>query len=729
MYRSGFLLIAIGASLIMLTTAFSEDSSDLFLTAYKDFQTAEKLEREAKPQDAIKKYRSARQILHQISKSSPDWQPLVVDYRLRKTQESIERLEQSIGSLPPPEPPEGSLPVADSEKVRPAVPVQAPVSAQMPTVAFRPPTTQKRTAREAPRASVRRDDPTAGGSPSATSAAERELRELRRELAQVRTENKELTDRLLKNSAELQSALVEVDKTKVNVVELKSQLAQTTAALENVQKDGASVTGVRAEYEQRQSEALKKFAETQSDNEVLQEENQRLFAKLERAAQYIAQSDAIRTSLLTERKQLANERNDAFAKVKKVKDNSAEIERVSIENRRLKTELVEISAKMVSKTEFEKLAAEKKVLTARLAEKLPAKALAEKDGTIKALRSDLSTANDKLLAAQARLTRRDDELEALRKQLDETSGRLAQVQLNTADEKKMVMENELLRGIILRQIREQTKRDDAKRLLEQEIGTLKIGSDVIREQLAVLGAPVLELTAEERSLFKEPVVLLTEPNTQSLEVTVAVSKPTAEEVKAGKFLQEPVGADALPQDVRDLTQQAKTSFEQKNYVEAEKLYQRIVETTPNSYFALSNLGAVQIEGGKLAAAEVALKKAIEIDSSEAYAYTNLGIVYSRMGKFAEAIEALQKAVVLNDEDAVAHNYLGVCLGQREEWEGSETHLKKAIDLRPEYPDAHFNLAVLYATTQPPSLDRAKEHYVKATELGAAPDASLERLIQ
>ena len=77
----------------------------------------------------------------------------------------------------------------------------------------------------------------------------------------LRAENKELTDRLLKKSAELQSALVEVDKTKVNVVELKSQLAQTTAALENVQKDGASVTGIRAEYEQRQSETLKKFTE------------------------------------------------------------------------------------------------------------------------------------------------------------------------------------------------------------------------------------------------------------------------------------------------------------------------------------------------------------------------------------------------------------------------------------------------------------------------------------
>ena len=209
----------------------------------------------------------------------------------------------------------------------------------------------------------------------------------------------------MNKSAELQSALVEVDKTKVNVVELKSQLAQTTAALENVQKDGASVTGVRAEYVKRQSETLKKFADIQADNEVLQEENQRLFGKLERAAQYIAQSDAVHSGLLTERKQLADERNNAFAKVKKIKDNSAEIERVSIENRRLKTELAEISEKMVSKTDFEKLAAEKKVLTAKHARKLPVEALAEKDGTIKALRSDLNTANDKLLAAQARLTR------------------------------------------------------------------------------------------------------------------------------------------------------------------------------------------------------------------------------------------------------------------------------------------------------------------------------------
>ena len=65
-----------------------------------------------------------------------------------------------------------------------------------------------------------------------------------------------------------------------------------------------------------------------------------------------------------------------------------------------------------------------------------------------------------------------------------------------------------LRGIILRQIKEQTKRDEAKKLIEQEIGTLNVNSEVIIQQLAVLGAPVLHLTPEERSVFKDPVASL-----------------------------------------------------------------------------------------------------------------------------------------------------------------------------------------------------------------------------
>ena len=706
----------------MLSSVFSEDSSDLFLKAYKDFQTAEKLEREAKPREALNKYRSAQQVLQQISKSAPDWQPLVVEYRLRKTQESVARLEGDLTSVPQStEQLEGTLPEPDKEKP------SSPAFSTGPVVTVKPPSAPKRTVREPARAARLDDNPPVGR--GGLSVAERELRDLRSQLAQARAENETLNERLLKKSADLQSALLEVDKTKVSVVELKAHLAQTTSSLEDMKKDGVSLPAIREGLEKKYAGIFKQFSDLQADNEVLQEKNERLLAKLERASGYIADSDQIRSSLLAERRELDTARDKALANVKRIKDNSAEIERVTAENRRLKTRLTEVSQNTVSKTEFEKLSAEKKVLTARLSESASPAAVADKDRAIASLRSSLQTANDELLEAQTRNTRGDAQLDLLRKQLDETSGQLAQLELNPTDERKLAMENELLRGIILRQIKEQSKRDDAKNLIEQEIGTLNVNSDVIRQQLTVLGAPVLHLTPEERSLFKDPVALLTETNVQSLEVTVAISKTGAEEAKAKRILQEPAGSESLPDDVRELVGQGKRFFEVKNYIEAEKIYQQIVEKIPNSYFALSNLGAVQIEGGKLSAAEVALEKAVEINGNDSHAYTNLGIAYSRQGKFGEAISALHRAIVFNQEDAVAHNYLGACLGQSEQWNEAEMQLKRAIELKPEYSDAHFNLAVLYATTQPPSLQLAKEHYAKATALGAAPDALLERLIQ
>jgi Flp pilus assembly protein TadD len=138
---------------------------------------------------------------------------------------------------------------------------------------------------------------------------------------------------------------------------------------------------------------------------------------------------------------------------------------------------------------------------------------------------------------------------------------------------------------------------------------------------------------------------------------------------------------------------------------------------------------VQIEAGKLSAAEVALVKATKLSPQDSFAQTHLGIAMSRQGRFDEAKGALERAIATNPADAVAFNYLGVCLAQRGDRETSEAKLQHAIELDPDYANAHFNLAVLYATAKPPSLELAKQHYQKATQLGSPPDASLERLIQ
>src|SRR5207237_7077689 len=61
-------------------------------------------------------------------------------------------------------------------------------------------------------------------------------------------------------------------------------------------------------------------------------------------------------------------------------------------------------------------------------------------------------------------------------------------------------------------------------------------------------------------------------------------------------------------------------------------------------------------------------------------------------------------------------------------EAAEKEMLEAVAVKPDYADAHFNLAVIYATASPPSKELAKRHYTKATELGAEPDGSLEKLL-
>lgn len=750
MERLGFLVLVLVASFAMATTSFSQDSSDVFLKAFQNFQSGEKLERDLKQRQALEKYREAEQLLQQINKDAPDWQPLVVEYRLKKTQENITRLQEVVANLPPEEAPiEGALPEADRS---PAVAVAPEISVAPPRGTSRPTTGTRST-------SVTTDGPQRPTSGGGT------IGELRRQIAQLKKENSDLNDRYMQRTAELQSARTQIDKTMVTVVELKAQVAHLNNEMDFIKKDGSSLAEIREQYAQRAAGIFKELGDIRADNEVLQEENEQLLAKLDLAAKYITDSDSIRKNLLTERKELFDARKVAEARTKKIKDNSGELERVTKENKDLKTQIATSKETTVSKevydklltentsltkkladaekasannAELKKLAAEKDALEAKIAEaekNFKDAANPEKDRVISSLQSELNSVNDKLLDVQSQLSRSDEVIKDLQKQLDETSGELAEMRINPVpgrEEKALTSENELLRGIILRQIKEQTQRDEARKTLEQEIATLQIKSDVINQQLAVLGAPVLQLTAEERSLFKDPVALLSEPEAGKMEVTLAMSlsgegenaqaPDQAEASTAG-------GTDNLPEDVRAQVQQAKELFELKNFNDAEKIYQNIVEQVPENYFVLSNLGAVQIEGGKLSAAEVALKKAIQINGQESYPWTNLGIIYCRQGKFDEAIGALRQAVALNDQDWRAHNYLGISLGQNAQRDEAETELKRSLELNDKYPDAHFNLAIVYATMQPQDLVLAKEHYEKAISLGAAPDPALEGLIQ
>ncbi|MCK9587924.1 MAG: tetratricopeptide repeat protein [Terrimicrobiaceae bacterium] len=713
-----FFLLACGF-LALSGSAWSQDASDLFLRAYQDFQAGEKLERDGNPREAFARYQNTARLLEQIVKAQPDWQPPVVEYRLKKTRENIARLEGDVSALPlVQEGPEGPLPQPDMPLPPPAINTSRPLVPRPTTGRTRlPPAT-------APRSTP---------APTSESAA------LRQQLAASRAENERLQDKLTRQSAEVRSKLVEIDKIKVTVVELKAQLAQAQDAMETALKDRA-VPKAPPVDDKRVAGLNDRIRGIEADNEALVEENQRLLAKLENASKYIESADSGRKILEDDRKKIAKQRDEAIARTKRIKDNAAALEKLTKEKDDLevrfakeKKDLETKLAKASDSEKLEKLAAENKDLAARLAEteKKLAEAAAkpeENEKMLASLRSEINSLNDRLLESQAQIATRDDQLKALARQLDESSGETARLKLNpqpTADEKRTMVENDLLRGIILRQIKEQAERDAARAGLEKEIQTLQIQSDTISNQLAVLSRSAFQLSDDERLLFKEPIAALSEPDPSSLSVTMAVAKPAD-----GFPVPTPAeGPESLPDATRDMVDQARKLFDQGRFGDAEKLYQQIVDAAPNNYFALSNLGVTQIQVRKLSAAEVALKKAIAINPKDAFAATNLGIVLCKQGRFDEAIVSLQEAIASDDKDQVAQNYLGICYGEKGLKGKAEEAFKRSIQIRDDYADAHFNLAVLYATTEPPSLDLAKEHYTKAVSLGATADPSLERLFQ
>ena len=72
------------------------DPSELFLKAFTAVQQAESLDRDGKMRPALAKYRFAASLLDQITQNHPNWQPLIVAYRSRKTADALTKLQEKV---------------------------------------------------------------------------------------------------------------------------------------------------------------------------------------------------------------------------------------------------------------------------------------------------------------------------------------------------------------------------------------------------------------------------------------------------------------------------------------------------------------------------------------------------------------------------------------------------------------------------------------------------------
>ena len=71
-----------------------EDGAAKFFSAYKDFQKAEALMREGRKKEAKTAFVNVLEQLEQIKAQAPEWQPMVVDFRLERTRKHLDVLSK-----------------------------------------------------------------------------------------------------------------------------------------------------------------------------------------------------------------------------------------------------------------------------------------------------------------------------------------------------------------------------------------------------------------------------------------------------------------------------------------------------------------------------------------------------------------------------------------------------------------------------------------------------------
>jgi DNA repair exonuclease SbcCD ATPase subunit len=392
------------------------------------------------------------------------------------------------------------------------------------------------------------------------------------------------------------------------------------------------------------------------------------------------------------------------------------------------------------------------------------KALADLQKEEEGLKAELLAAQQKAAALQDKDGSANKQLKDLQDQLASKESQLAQLRKKKGkgvSDQKTADENALLRGIVLREVKEEARRAQARRLMDDEMKHLNIQSQTLSDQITILSAPAVQLTPEERALFKDGQLEVVDATPEKMEASISApitappsagtetNNPSTNQGAPQPSAPEPQAAASpspSPEKDHSVTKQstdeipwqgkmksclatAKSAFDKQDFPAAERSFKEALALSPDDYFTLSNLGVVEFQLGKMPEAEELLKKASSKNNKSSFALTTLGIVLYREGRLPDAEKVLRQGISINPEDFTAHNYLGIVLAASGNPKAGESEIMKSLEINQQYADAHFNLAVIYATGKPPAKMMAKMHYAKAVELGAPPDPSLERLVQ
>jgi tetratricopeptide (TPR) repeat protein len=137
-----------------------------------------------------------------------------------------------------------------------------------------------------------------------------------------------------------------------------------------------------------------------------------------------------------------------------------------------------------------------------------------------------------------------------------------------------------------------------------------------------------------------------------------------------------------------------TLAQKGDFKKAEEAFVQAVTLHPHDARALTALGQVQEQLGKLPASIATFRKVIELDPRSADAHENLGIALGDRSDLAAALRESSVAIRLAPGSASAHFLRGRLLGDLGKHEEARAEFRKALDIAPEYAQALYYWAAL-----------------------------------
>lgn len=450
-----------------------------------------------------------------------------------------------------------------------------------------------------------------------------------------------------------------------------------------------------------------KDAAAQQEIQKLRNESKMVADLLATRAKQFDDTNKIIESLKKEKEALlANQKKleEDLAKAKRESVMPGDVAKLMAENTRLKQEL-DVARKQVEtmKTEGTK-----------------------KDQEIAALKTQLTGIQTEIAKLRQENTVYQTQVADLTVKLKEMNSDIQKPTAGKPDS-RLAKENETLRAIIMRHLRQQERLRQSKEMVIAEMKKLEVSSTALMENLEDMTSGKVRVTVDEESLFSEPelkVILASNGGVSAtLEATSTKSKTGTRKVAV------PVNAASSISTEEKLMVQADQALQSKDFREAEKALQDALRANPKNTAALISLAGIKLNEKKQAEAEVLLQKCLVYEPDNASALYRLGVCYFQQSKMTDALASFEKSVLKDKNNARAHHYLGIISNSMSNRPRAEAEFKSALAIDPGYGDAHFNLAVLYATSNPPDFDKAREHYRNALQRGIVADPALEKLIK